>query len=368
MSETQKKISIILHDLGGGGVERLFVNLANDWVSKGFSVDFILMHREGVLLPLLVSEVTVIDLNVDRIRNSIFPLVKYLRLSRPEVILAAWWPRTSAVVFAWLLSGRIGRLFLSDHENVGTHLSDRSYFERFCVRTLFRLTYPIATGIIAVSRGVRDEICLLAALPSNKVQVIGNAAAIGVPNGRESLEIREHLWGPGISKHILAVGRLSPEKDHQNLIRAFALITKVTNSKLVILGEGPLRMELLKLIEELGLQGRVSLPGFKLDPYPWYRSADLFVLSSYREGFGNVIVEALECGVPVVSTDCPSGPAEILNGGLYGKLVPLHDTAALASAMIQSLDLVHDHFALIRRAQDFSIRRVSDAYLARIFS
>jgi glycosyltransferase involved in cell wall biosynthesis len=127
-------------------------------------------------------------------------------------------------------------------------------------------------------------------------------------------------------------------------------------------------MELLKLIEELGLQGRVSLPGFKLDPYPWYRSADLFVLSSYREGFGNVIVEALECGVPVVSTDCPSGPAEILNGGLYGKLVPLHDTAALASAMIQSLDLVHDHFALIRRAQDFSIRRVSDAYLARIFS
>ena len=123
----------------------------------------------------------------------------------------------------------------------------------------------------------------------------------------------------------------------------------------------------MALVTELGLQKRVSLPGFTRDPYPWFRSADLFVLSSRWEGFGNVIVEALECGVPVVSTNCPSGPDEILEDGRYGKLVPVQDPVALANAMVQSLNEVHDREALMRRAQDFSVRKISDEYLSYIF-
>jgi glycosyltransferase involved in cell wall biosynthesis len=147
-------------------------------------------------------------------------------------------------------------------------------------------------------------------------------------------------------------------------LRAFARIPRSLNAKLTILGEGLLRAELEVLIHQLGLQDRVTLPGFTIDPSHWYHSADLFVLSSSWEGFGNVIVEALECGVPVVSTDCLSGPAEILANGRYGRLVPVGDATALAAAIQASLLESHDQDALRRRAQDFAVPRIADQYLA----
>src|SRR5690606_26732556 len=132
---------------------------------------------------------------------------------------------------------------------------------------------------------------------------------------------------------------------------------------LCILGEGEERPRLQALVDALGLDGRLLLPGYQSDPAPWYAHADLFVLSSDHEGFGNVIVEALEQGVPVVSTDCPSGPREILEGGKYGTLVPVGDAAALASAIDDALSREHNHDALKRRAQDFSVDKAADAYL-----
>ena len=152
------------------------------------------------------------------------------------------------------------------------------------------------------------------------------------------------------------------------MIKAFAALPDDISAKLVILGEGPLRQELLALIEQLDLGERVLMPGFTTDPYPWFRSADLFVLSSRWEGFGNVIVEAMECGVPVISTNCPSGPAEIFEDGRYGTLVPVQDPVAMAAAMVNSLNATHEREALMRRAQDFSVRKISDQYLAYMCS
>lgn len=163
---------------------------------------------------------------------------------------------------------------------------------------------------------------------------------------------------------MLAVGSFKTQKNFPLLIRAFAQLPQSLKAKLIILGEGVLRPELEMLIQELGLQERVALPGFALDPSCWYRSADLFVLSSNWEGFGNVIVEALECGMPVVSTDCPSGPAEILANGRYGQLVPVGDATALAAAIQASLLEAHDHEALRRRAQDFAVPKIAEQYLA----
>jgi glycosyltransferase involved in cell wall biosynthesis len=128
-----------------------------------------------------------------------------------------------------------------------------------------------------------------------------------------------------------------------------------------------LRTKLDDLIAELGLQSRVAMPGFTTDPYPWCRTADLFVLSSQWEGFGNVLVEALECGVPVVSTDCASGPAEILENGRYGTLVPISAPSALAKAMAASLSKLHDREALMKRASTFSVRNISNQYLEYFF-
>lgn len=361
------KIAIILPDLGGGGAERLHVHLANDWVEHGFSVEFVLLRKKGALLSLLASEVTVSDLGVDRIRDAIFPLAVHLRRSRPQVVLAAMWPLTSAVVFSWLFAGRMGRLFLSDHENLSSSYIRQRRAKPSYLRNLIRFTYPLANGIIAVSRGVADDLCFLGGLTANRARIIYNPAATGVSPLRESLGVQRQLWGDGFDRHILTVGRLSLQKDHVTLIKAFAMLPKDLNAKLVILGDGPLRAELSALVAELGLQERVALPGFSTEPYPWFRSADLFVLSSRWEGFGNVIVEALECGIPVVSTNCPSGPDEILEDGLYGKLVPVQDPVALAKAMVQSFNETQDREALMRRARDFSVRKISDEYLSYIF-
>lgn len=360
------KITIVLPDLAGGGAERLHVSLANDWVARGFCVEFVLMRKQGVLLPLLNPCVSVTNLSVDRIRSMILPLAAHLRKSRPQVVLAAMWPLTSAVVFSWLLTGRRGRLFLSDHENLSLSYIGQRRAKQSYVKNLMRFTYPLATGIVAVSRGVMEDLCLLGGLSVNKVRVIYNPAATGVSPVRESTDVQKNIWGNGFDRHILTVGRLAHQKDHATLIKAFAKLSKVIKAKLFILGEGPLREELWALVKELGLQERISMPGFTTDPFPWFRSADLFVLSSRWEGFGNVIVEALECGLPVVSTNCPSGPAEILEDSRYGKLVPVQDPEALALAMLQSLNENHDREALMRRAKYFSVRKISDEYLSYI--
>jgi len=361
------KVIILLPNLCGGGAERVYVYLANDWLLRGIAVEFILMERKGELLPLLGAGITVTELYSENIRSLILPLASHLKKTKPDVILASMWSLTSAAVISWVLSGKAGRLFLCDHE----HLT-RSYLTRHRVSASFlkntiRFTYPLADGIIAVSQGVKEDLCALGKLPEKMVRVIYNPAATGVSPDRVSIDVGNKLWGEGFKHNILAVGRLSEEKDYNTLIRAFALLPEALNAKLVILGDGPLREELHKFVTQLGLVEKISFPGFVRDTYPMYRSADLFVLSSLWEGFGNVIVEALECGVPVVSTRCPGGPAEILENGRYGRLVPVGDHVALAEAIVKSLEEEHNHADLKLRARDFSVKKISDQYLSCMF-
>lgn len=214
-----------------------------------------------------------------------------------------------------------------------------------------------------VSEGVKRDLCAMARLPLDSMKVIYNPTAVGLKPIEVEPVLRERLWGSPSDHCILSVGTLKAQKDHKTLIEAFALLPKRLNAKLAILGEGSLRPELEMLVRRLGLEGRVLMPGFVLDPYPWYQTADLFVLSSRWEGFGNVIVEALECGVPVVSTDCPSGPAEILQNGRFGSLVPVQDKVAMADAITRALQQSVDRVALRRRAEDFSVPNIAAQYL-----
>jgi glycosyltransferase involved in cell wall biosynthesis len=362
-----RRISIVLPDLRGGGAERLHVNIANEWVEQGHQVELILMRKYGELLPLLSPKVTLVEIGVDRIRQLIRPLSKYLKQFQPHVILSAMWPLTSATVIAWLLSGRRGKMYLSDHNVLSVSCVRELSISPIILKILMRVTYPFATGIIAVSQGVKEDLCRMGGFPEKRVKVIYNPTALGISPHRERTTVREQLWGTGFTYHILSVGSLKVQKDHENLIRAFAQLLPGLNAKLTIVGEGPLRTKLDDLIAELGLQSRVAMPGFTTDPYPWYRTADLFVLSSQWEGFGNVLVEALECGVPVVSTDCASGPAEILENGRYGTLVPISAPSAMAKAMADSLSKLHDREALMKRASAFSVRNISNQYLEYFF-
>ena len=360
---SKKRISILLPDLGGGGAERLHVNLANKWIEQGLEVEFALMTKQGVFLESLDEKISVSDLRAIRARWLLVRLARYLRQTRPDIILAAMWPLTSISIVAWILAGRPGRLFVSDHCQLSISSVEDTRTPGWLIRNSMRFTYPLASGVIAVSQGVKQDMCNLGHLDSSTVQVIYNPTAVGVPMLRGSDLARALLWGEGFNHHILSVGSLKKQKDHATLLQAFAVLPKSLGAKLTILGEGSFRGELEELVRSLGLEGRVAMPGFALDPYVWYQTADLFVLSSRWEGFGNVIVEALECGIPVVSTDCPSGPSEILEDGRFGRLVPIQNPVALADAIARSLSEPINREKLVNRAKDFSVDRIADQYL-----
>jgi glycosyltransferase involved in cell wall biosynthesis len=358
-----KKISIIITDLRGGGTERLHIYLAKYWHELGYKVNFVLMEKKGELIDILPEGVEVVDLGVRRLRHVVWPLIRYINSVKPDIIIAAVWPLTSIAFMSWFLAGKPGRMYLSEHSHLSTSCKHEINTAKWLIKLIMRISYPFASGIVAVSAGVKSDLCKLARLHDSKVNVIYNPSAIGVSPHQESIAIRQQLWGVGFDNHILSVGALKEQKDHVTLIKAFSQLPASLNAKLTILGEGSIRLELEKLITQLGLVNKVAMPGFVLDPYTWFRSADLFVLSSRWEGFGNVIVEALECGVPVVSTDCQSGPAEILKNGLYGELVPIQNPNALAKAMAKSLNKTHDREALLFRASDFSVEKIANEYL-----
>ena len=359
------KIVIVLPNLKFGGVERMRLFLAQSWIKKGYVVEVILLRKIGELARLYEDgdmPVTLHELGVDRFSSAILPLSRYLKLSKPDIVLTAMWPLTTVSVIAWLIAGRPGRLFLSEH----THLSVARVSE---LRTSLLLmwatvyfSYRFAHGIIAVSQGVKDDLVNTFWIRSDRIRVIYNPAGTNRLS-EPTIELNRPAIDESGQFNILAVGELKDQKKHDLLIRAFANLPSRNRCNLFIVGEGSLRSSLNKLIVELGLQERVFLPGFFLDVSEWYRKAHLFVLSSGWEGFGNVIVEALAFGVPVVSTDCLSGPREILMNGKYGKLVPCGNVEALSSAMEESLWQFHDTDSLKIRAQDFSVERIAYQYL-----
>ena len=358
-------LTIIVPNFKGGGAERVVLNLANYWIDQGIQVELVLMEVRGDLLNQLDQRIPVYSLKTSRIRQSILPLCRYFAKRKPAVIWVNLWPLTSVAILAWQLAGRPGSLFTADHNNLSVSCLQELKLSPLYLKALLRSTYPLAVGLMAVSEGVKQDLCRLGAFQEQCIETIHNPVVHGLidPMPVDPV-VRQQLWGPGFKHHVLAVGSFKTQKNFPLLLRAFVQLPHSLNAKLTILGEGILRPELEALIHELGVDNRVALPGFALDTSFWYRSADLFVLSSSWEGFGNVIVEALGCGLPVVSTDCPSGPAEILDNGRFGRLVPVGDATALAAAIQASLLEEHDHDALRRRAQDFAVPRIADQYLA----
>jgi glycosyltransferase involved in cell wall biosynthesis len=357
-------IAIVLPDLRGGGAERIHINLAHAWTRAGFQVEFVVLRARGELISLLPPGATIRELGVDRVRWAIRPLSRYFKQRRPTVTLAAMWPLTSVAVIAWSLAGRIGKLFLSDHTPLSIDCVEELGTNPTLLKFSIRLTYPAASGVIAVSNGVKIDLCTLAGLRPESVDVIYNPAAIDAPGPVAESDVRLRRWGGADGFHVLSVGTLKPVKDHTTLLEAFASLPPGLRARLTIVGDGPLRKELSELTQRLGLTSTVRFTGFEIDPSDWYRTADVFVLSSRWEGFGNVIVEALSFGLPVVSTDCPSGPSEILEGGRYGTLVPVGDPPALARAIEQSRDRPVDRALQVRRSRDFSVDVIASRYLS----
>lgn len=357
---TVSKIAVLLPDLRPGGAERMHLDMARIWLEQGIEVDFVVLQKRGSLLSLVPPSAGVIDLASRRVRAAVWPLAAYLGRARPDALLAAMWPLTVLGIVATRMALGRSRVIVSDHNTLSNAYANRGVLHRLALRLSMRMAYPFADCRVAVSQGVAADLSLLSGVDQAKFKVIYNPAASR--DGVVRIACRPDEIDPG-SKLILAVGTLKFQKNYDLLIEAFARIPKELNVQLCILGEGEMRPELEALVRERSLHGRVILPGFRSNTDAYYQAASLFVLSSRYEGFGNVIVEAMEQGVPVVSTDCPAGPREILSDGKFGRLVPVGDPDALMAAMVEALHDVPDRESLRARARDFSVERIAHEYL-----
>ena len=367
MAETGKlRIAILLPDLGGGGVERVRLLLAEEFIARGYAVDFVLMRKEGALLDEVPAQARVVELKAARV-VSVVPLFReYLRTERPDAVLSALWPLSVAAALAARRAWFGGRVVVSEHADFRT-VHWISGFNKLLLRTAGRRMYARADAVVAVSQGVREGLLSVPRLPAEKVHVIYNPV-----RQRRSLEVAEAdrnlvEWWAGGDLAVVAAGALKFEKDFATLIRAVAIARRTKDIRLLILGEGPDRAMLEQLATKLGVDGAVRLPGFRADPYPFYSRAGVFVLSSNREGAGNVIVEALACGTPVVATDCRSGPRELLDSGRLGTLVAVGDPHALAEAVVATVSSSHDPEPGRAWAAQFSAGAAADSYLSLLF-
>jgi glycosyltransferase involved in cell wall biosynthesis len=269
-------------------------------------------------------------------------------------------------VLAWRIAGKPVPLVLraTNHPSGNLKLwAPIKFLFDLLLSGLSRLIYRQATAVVAVSDGVADEVVRLSGLDRRDITTIFEPV-VDESLGRKAREELNHPWlAPGEPPVLLGVGHLRLQKDFPTLIRAFALARAKREMRLVLLGEGGQRAELQKMVEELGVQVDVCLFGYTENPFAWMARASMFVLSSAWEGLPAVLIEALACGCPVVSTDCPSGPREILDGGKYGRLVPCFDPEALAGAILETLDALPDRESLRQRAMNFGVDASIDAYI-----
>ncbi len=356
------RIVILLPDLRGGGAERISITLAQEFQRLGHSPEFVLMQAKGEFISEAKALFPIHDLGCQRFRSVLPALTKYLREHRPDALLAAMWPLTVIAPLAQKLSGHPCPVVISEHNNLSLQYQDWGTLHQVMLRSSVSLGYRLATARVGVSQGVVKDMSKLSGLATEEMTVIYNPIAVASEPSPAAIEQVEKLWGAPRGERILTVGTLKPQKNHALLLQAFARLCR-TSARLMIVGRGELEKQLQQLALELGIMEQVIFAGFHRDPAPFYATADLFVLSSDYEGFGNVIVEALGQGLPVVSTDCPAGPSEILEGGRWGQLVPVGDVAALAKAMENALEMAHDRTALKQRAKDFDPAIAAKRYL-----
>jgi glycosyltransferase involved in cell wall biosynthesis len=332
----KERLAFFLPDLSDGGAERIMLNLADGIAARGYPLDLVLASAQGPYLNEVPDSVRLIDLKAPRVLRSIPSLVRYLRREQPIAMLSVLHANIIAL-WARRWAGIPQRLILAEHNTLSSVASREGDLRWNLFPRLARWFYPWADGIVAVSKGVADDLARVTKIPRERIRVIYNPI-VTAEMFRKSTSLLEHPWfRDGEPPVILAVGRLTAQKAFNVLIQAFAQVRKNHRAKLLILGEGVDRSSLETRIREFGLEQDVSMPGFVPNPYPYMARSSVFVLSSRWEGLPTVMVEAMALGTPIVSTDCPSGPREILMDGKYGTLVPVDDPFALAAAIETAL-------------------------------
>lgn len=395
--EVAKRIAVLLPSLAGGGAERSMLNLIGVFLQQGREVDLLLFRREGQYLDSVPDGARVIELaagsalrgrwlavqadpsgigallrpvllarKTDGDLRHIASLARYLREQPPDVLLSAMTYTNLVALWARSLARVPVPVVISERISLSHHIESKSAKNAWRWRHLLPAvshTYASADGIVVVSNSVADDLAANTRLERSAIRTIYNPVVDGKLRAMAA-EPLDHPWfGPDAPPVVLGVGRLIPQKDFPTLLRAFAILSARCRARLVILGEGRLRTELESLARELGVESHLDLPGFAENPYRYMSRAGVFALSSIYEGLPGVLIQALACACPVVSTDCPGGSAEILDGGRVGRLVPMQDAAALADALHDTLNDPPSAQDLEERATCFSVQHTSAEYL-----
>ena len=337
----------------------MFVALANGFASRDCLVDLVLCQATGPYLDQVGAGVRVVDLGATGVARAIPGFIRYLRRERPQALLSGLRHANVAALIARRLAGVPTRVVVSERNTFSAAEGTRLHT---VMGALMRLTYPGADAITAVSKGVAIDLCRVLGVPGERIRVLYNPVVTAGLLAEAEEPLREPWVDASDSPIILGAGRLSPQKDFGTLLRAFARVRAVRPARLAILGEGPSRRELEEQARQLGYERDVLLPGFQSNPFSWMKNAEVFVLSSRWEGLPGALIQAMACGASVVSTNCPSGPDEILENGKWGALVAVGDDEAMARAILDTLDAQHPPDVLLR-AMDFDAEVAIDRHL-----
>ena len=338
MTNIRNHYAVFAPDMAGGGAERAALQLASGLADAGHQADLVLASATGPRMPQIPDTVNVVDLGASRVLSSLPRLIRYLRETRPAGMVSVLDHSNVVAIWARRLAGQPQRLIVVEQNNL-TEASEhgKSRRDRFMPKLVNRF-YPLADVVACVSEGVATDLESLApGIPRGMIEVIHNPIVTPDIHDQASQPL-EHPWFDEGYPVFVAAGRLRPQKDFPTLINAFAKTRVDSEAKLVILGEGPDREPLQEQISHLGLEKEVELHGHTENPYAFFARATAFVLSSRWEGLPTVLIEAMACGAPVIATDCPSGPREILREGRYGHLLSVGDAEALTEAMLAALN------------------------------
>jgi glycosyltransferase involved in cell wall biosynthesis len=361
-SVLQPRIACLLPSLAVGGAELFMIKLVNGFVARGYRVDLVLAIRSSGFARQLDARVRIVDLQATGSLTAFWPLVSYLRKERPAVLLSSHVNTNVIAVIAARLARARTQVFVRESTTPSVNDSLLVGWKSRVVAHLRRWAYPLAARIIAPSNGVAEDLTKYLGVPRKKIAVIHNGVDCdGI--GARAAEAVDHPYFLSGEPVILSVGRLCVEKDFGTLIAAFAGVLAELPARLIILGEGPARAELEALIGHLNIAERVSLPGFVGNPAKYVHQAAVFALSSICEGFPNALVEAMAVGTRVVSTDCRSGPREILMGGKWGGLVRIKDVDDMHGRIVDALRGGTPPMPMALLREKFGMDRALDGYL-----
>ncbi len=361
IEERSNKVSLLLPTLFVGGAEKVSLNLAGEFHRMGYDVDLVLSEKKGELLSEVPKGVNVVNLDEwTPLFSGVVPstpaLAYYLRKIRPDTVISALTHSNLSIILASRIAGYPDNLIITEH----LHTSSPSRKQEVAFE-LAKFLYTEADEIVAVSKGVAEGVSSKCDIGIGQIKTITNPV-VSPDIHRKKKEPIEHRWFDREVPVITSLGRLADQKDYPTLLHSFKKLLSKRDARLVVIGTGELREDLEDYSEQLEIDNKVEFTGFVDNPYKYLYNSDAFVMSSKKEGLPTVLIEALACGCPIISTDCPSGPREILQNGKYGRLVPVGDSMALAESVDDVLSDPPSAERQFTRAEDYSVSVAAKRY------